>query len=441
MSNERDETRCCVVGGGPAGMMLGYLLARQNIPVVVLEKHRDFNRDFRGDTVHPSTLELLGELGILEEFLKLPHQELTSVSGIFGDFTFHGPDFRTLRTRCPFVVLVPQWDFLNFLADKARKFPSFRLLMEHEATDVLLDGERVAGVKVRSSEGDSEIRAHLVVACDGRHSTMRKAARLPVQELGVPIDVLWFRMSRHANDPEQLLGNVNYGSALILINRGDYFQAGLIIRKGSFEELKLAGLASFQERIEKIAPYLGNRPAEIQTWDQVKLLSVQINRLKTWYRPGLLCIGDAAHAMSPAGGVGINLAVQDAVAAANLLTIPLQHGKASPCALARVQRRREFPVRVTQALQVNAHKGFERAFRNIGPLKAPPQLRLAAHLPGVPWLLARVVGLGIRPEHIQDPAKLNRRSRRLRFAAGAAIVVCAAWLVKAQLRNSQCFEA
>jgi 2-polyprenyl-6-methoxyphenol hydroxylase-like FAD-dependent oxidoreductase len=254
--------------------------------------------------------------------------------------------------------------------------------------------------------------------------------------------VLWFRISRHTQDPEQLLGNVNYGSALILINRGDYFQAGLIIHKGSFEEMKRAGLPAFQERIQKIAPYLGDRPREIQGWDQVKLLSVQINRLNTWHRPGLLCIGDAAHAMSPAGGVGINLAIQDAIAAANLLTIPLQDGKVSECRLARVQRRREFPVRVMQALQVNAHRGFERAFRSSGPLKASWQLRLAARLPGLPWLLARVVGLGIRPEHIQDPAKSNAPNRPLRFAAAAAAVVaCAAWVVKLQVRTSQCFEA
>ena len=422
-------------------MMLGYLLALRDIPVIVLEKHRDFNRDFRGDTVHPSTLELMAELGLLEEFLKLPHQELTSVSGIFGDFRFQGPDFRTLPTRCKFIALVPQWDFLNFLADKARELPGFQLLMEHEATDLVFDGQRVAGVKLSSPEGSEKIRSHLVVACDGRHSTVRKAARLPIEEVGVPIDVLWFRISRHPNDPDQLLGNVNYGSGLILINRGEYFQAGLIIRKGSFEDLKCAGLPSFQRHIRKIAPYLRDRLREIESWEQVKLLSVQINRLKRWYLPGLLCLGDAAHAMSPAGGVGINLAIQDAVAAANLLTIPLREGKASECALSRVQRRREFPARVTQALQVNAHRAFQKVFENTGPLKAPWQLRLVSQLPGLPRLLARVIGIGIRPEHIQEPVKVNSPKRRLvRFAAGA-VVACAVVIVKAQVRNSQCLQA
>ncbi|MFL6447153.1 MAG: FAD-dependent oxidoreductase [Bryobacteraceae bacterium] len=404
MEIPRRETTCCIVGGGPSGMMLGYLLARHDIPVIVLEKHRDFNRDFRGDTVHPSTLEVMGEFDLLEDFLKVPHQELTSVGGVFGNFVFQGPDFRHLPTRCKFIALMPQWDFLNFLADKARRFRSFQLLMEHEATDLVSQGGQVVGVKVRTGDGTEEIRADLVIACDGRHSKMRAAAGLKVRELGVPIDVLWFRISRHGNDPEQLLGNVNYGRALVLINRGDYFQAGLIIHKGSFEDVKRAGLPSFQNEIRRIAPYLGDRPKEIQDWDQVKLLSVQINRLERWYRPGLLCIGDAAHAMSPAGGVGINLAIQDAVATANLLAEPLRQGRVAQRTVARVQCRREFPTRVTQTLQVNAHKGFEKVFKSSGALKAPWQLKLVARLPGLPHLLARMVGIGVRPEHVRDEA-------------------------------------
>ncbi len=279
------------------------------------------------------------------------------------------------RRVCKFIALIPQWDFLNFLAEKARKFPSFQLLLEHEAVDLIRNGERVVGVKVKSPDGVTEIRADLVFACDGRHSTIRSSAGLKVRELGVPIDVLWFRISRKTDDPEELLGNVNYGRALILINRGDYFQAGLIIRKGSFEQLKRAGIPSFQNEIRRIAPYLGNRSAEIQDWDQVKLLSVQINRLERWYQPGLLCIGDAAHAMSPAGGVGINLAIQDSVATANLLTTALCEGDITEPVLARVQRRREFPARVTQALQVAAHNGLEKVFENTGPVQAPVAIK------------------------------------------------------------------
>ena len=307
------NTTCCVVGGGPAGIMLGYLLARKGVRVTVLEKHQDFFRDFRGDTVHPSTLEVMHELGILQDFLRVPHQQLTSVGGVFGAFSFKAADFTRLPTHCKFVALMPQWDFLNFLSEKAKQLPGFELLMEHEAVDLLRDSGVIYGVRAKTPAGEAEVHANLVVACDGRHSIMRQAGGLEVHEYGVPIDVLWFHISRQANDPEQLLGNINYGKALVLINRADYFQAGLIIRKGSFDGIKARGLEEFHNSIRQIAPYLGDRPDEITDWDQVKLLTVQINRLRRWYRPGLLCIGDAAHAMSPAGGVGINLAIQDAV--------------------------------------------------------------------------------------------------------------------------------
>src|SRR3984957_11166554 len=314
---ESIRTTCCVVGGGPAGMMLGYLLARAGVQVTVLEKHADFLRDFRGDTVHPSTLEVMHELGLLDDFLKLPHQELKSTGGLVGDFMLRAADFSHLPTRCKFIALMPQWDFLNFLSARAMRFPGFQLRMQYEAVDLLRDGETIVGVKARSPNGPVYVQANLVVGCDGRHSTIRGAAGLQVQELGVPIDVLWFRVSRRAGDPEQVLGNINYGKALILINRGDYFQSGLIIRKGSFDQIKREGLDAFRETIARIAPYLGDRPEELKSWDQIKLLTVQINRLRKWLLPGLLCIGDAAHAMSPAGGVAINLAPQDAVATAN----------------------------------------------------------------------------------------------------------------------------
>jgi 2-polyprenyl-6-methoxyphenol hydroxylase-like FAD-dependent oxidoreductase len=390
------ETTCCVVGGGPAGIMLGYLLARAGVAVTVLEKHQDFFRDFRGDTVHPSTLEILRELGLLEDFLQVPHQQLTSIGGVVGDFRFEAADFRHLPTHCKFVALMPQWDFLDFLSSRAKKFPGFRLLMQHEAVGLVPEG-----VEARTPEGPLQIRARLVVGCDGRHSTIRQAANLEVLEFGVPIDVLWFRLSRKPDDPEQLLGNINYGKALILINRGDYFQSGLIIPKGSFERIQRDGLDAFREDISKIAPYLGDRVQELENWDRIKLLTVRINRLPRWHLPGLLCIGDAAHAMSPAGGVGINLAIQDAVATANLLAEHLRAGAVPEAALASVQQRREFPTRVTQFLQVNAHKAFAKIFDNPGPIKAPWQLRAAVRIPGIQRLIARAVGLGARPEHIQ----------------------------------------
>ena len=381
-------------------MMLGYLLARAGVPVIVLEKHNDFFRDFRGDTVHPSTLELMYELGLLADFLKVPHQQLTFVGGVIGDFSFRAADFQHVPTHCKFVALMPQWDFLNFVAAQAKKFACFSLLMQHEAVGLIRDGAQVTGVEVRTPGGPVQIRSSLVVGCDGRHSVTRQAAELELQEYGVPIDVLWFRISRHGGDPDQLLGNINYGRVLVLINRGDYFQAGLIVRKGSFEELKLGGLDAFRKILLQIAPYLGERVEELSDWDQIKLLSVQINRLRRWHRPGLLCIGDAAHAMSPAGGVGINLAIQDAVATANMLATPLKKNRATEATLAKVQKRRKFPTRLTQMLQINAHKVFRRVFETAGPMKAPWQLKAALHIPGVQRLIARIIGVGIRPEHM-----------------------------------------
>jgi 2-polyprenyl-6-methoxyphenol hydroxylase-like FAD-dependent oxidoreductase len=411
------RTSCCIVGGGPAGVMLGYLLARQGVAVTVLEKHADFFRDFRGDTVHPSTLDVMHELGLLEEFLKLPHQEITSAGALIGGYRVEGANFRHVPAHCKFIALMPQWDFLNFLSDHAKRFPSFQLRLQYEAVDLIRAGHTIAGVQARTPEGPVEILADLVVGCDGRHAMTREAAGLQAQEFGVPIDVLWFRISRRAGDPEQVLGNVNYGKALILIDRGDYFQAGLIIRKGSFEEIKQDGLNAFQNLIWRIAPYLGDRVAELQDWDQIKLLTVQINRLRKWHLPGLLCIGDAAHAMSPAGGVGINLAIQDAVAAANLLAEPLREGQVTEALLARVQQRREFPTRVTQMLQVNAHKAFERVFQTSGPFRVPWQVKVVSRAPGLQRLMGYVVGIGIRPEHVAGAAMPPGREWSLKKVA------------------------
>lgn len=405
MEPEMVETTCCVVGGGPAGMMLGYLLARRGIPVTVLEKHQDFFRDFRGDTVHPPTLEVLKELGLLDEFLKLPHQRVESAGVILGDSMFEVADFRHVPATCKFIALMPQWDFLNFLSSHAKKLPSFQLLMGHEATDLANHGKRITGVIAQNEGREVRIHAELVVGCDGRHSITRRAARLGIIEYGVPIDVLWFRISRSPEDPAQVLGNVNYGKALILINRSDYFQAGLIVPKGSFERLKARGLDAFRTDIRQIAPYLGQRVNELQEWDQIKVLTVQINRLACWHRPGLLCIGDAAHAMSPAGGVGINLAIQDAVAAANILAAPLQAHEVSQEVLAAVQRRRMFPTRMTQAVQSFAHQGFARVFENPGPLHAPWQFRAAMRIPGIHRVLGYAVGMGARPEHVRNEVR------------------------------------
>ena len=404
-------------------MMLGYLLARQGVAVTVLEKHQDFFRDFRGDTVHPSTLELFHELGLLEDFLKLPHQKLRSLGGVFGDFHFQAISFGHVPTRCKFVALMPQWDFLNFLSSEARKFPNFDLRMGYEATGLLRDASRITGVEAQTPEGPVQIQADLVVGCDGRHSTVRRAAGLEVLETGVPIDVLWFRISRHADDPDDLFGIVNYGRALVLINRGGYFQAGLIIRKDSFPQIKECGLNAFRETLAKLAPYLRGRAGDVESWEQIKLLTVQINRLQTWYRSGLLCIGDAAHAMSPAGGVGINLAVQDAVATANLLAQPLRDRSLSVSQLGMVQQRREFPARVTQFLQLKAHQGLVRTFSNPGPIAAPRQLKIALGIPGLPQVLGRVVGIGIRPEHVGGAPKRSASAMALGVGAAALTVV------------------
>jgi 2-polyprenyl-6-methoxyphenol hydroxylase-like FAD-dependent oxidoreductase len=399
----RESTTCCVAGGGPAGVMLGYLLARAGVHVVVLEKHKDFFRDFRGDTIHPSTLELMHELGLLEEFLKLPHQEVARVGGQFGDFAFTAADFSRLSTHCKFIALMPQWDFLNFLAEQGRRFQTFDLRMEHEAVDVLREDGRIRGLRVKTPAGMTEIEADLVVGCDGRQSTVRDMAGFEVMDFGAAVDALWFHISRKPDDPDSALGRIDYGQMLILINRSDYFQAGLIVRKGAFDAVKAAGLPAFHEQLLKIAPFLGERVEEIKDWEHVKLLSVQINRLRDWSKPGLLCIGDAAHAMSPAGGVGINYAIQDAVATANILAEALRGRKVTETLLTKVQERREFPVRIVQSLQARVHNASLNFLGRPEKAKAPWQMRAIFRIPGLQGIMARGVGMGVRPEHIHTP--------------------------------------
>jgi 2-polyprenyl-6-methoxyphenol hydroxylase-like FAD-dependent oxidoreductase len=399
------KTTCCIAGGGPAGMMLGFLLARAGVAVVVLEKHEDFLRDFRGDTVHPSTLELMHELGLLQEFLRVPHSAIREISLQIGDDHLVVGYFEHLPVHCKFIALMPQWDFLNFLADRARRYPGFDLRMRTEATDLLFDDGRVAGVRAKTPDGQIEIRADLTVGCDGRHSTLRERAGFSVENLRAPMDVMWFRISRKDNDPAGVAARVESGRMLVMLNRNDYWQCAYIIPKGTADEVKQVGLDEFRNSVGDLFPLLRDRLHEIDSWDKVKLLTVEVDRLQRWYRAGLICIGDAAHAMSPIGGVGINLAVQDAVAAANILAEPLRRGTVTIDTLKQVQQRREFPTRVTQRLQIIMQNNL------IGPALANKSKRPRAPLfmkmmqwPLLRRIPGRLLAYGVRPEHIHAPA-------------------------------------
>ena len=400
-----ERCTCCIVGGGPAGMMLGLLLARAGVDALVLEKHADFLRDFRGDTIHPSTLEVMHELGLLEEFLKLPHQEAREISAQVGDERVPVADFTHLPTRCKFVALMPQWDFLDFLAAKAARYPSFRLRMRAEAVGLVEEAGRVAGVEVMAAEGPIQIRADLVVGADGRRSVIRERAGLEVREFGAPMDVLWFRLSRRSDDPANLMGIFGSGRIFVLLNRDSYWQCGYVIAKGTIDAIRRQGIEAFRESVARIVPYVRDRVAELRSWDDVSLLTVRVDRLARWYRSGLLCIGDAAHAMSPVGGIGINLALQDAVATANLLAAPLREGRVTAEDLSRVQKRRELPTRVTQWFQVQVQK------RVIAPVlggaassRLPLPLQLLRRFAVLRRLPARLIGIGFRPEHVKSAA-------------------------------------
>jgi len=399
---DKVRVRCCIAGGGPAGIMLGLLLARAGVDVLVLEKHADFLRDFRGDTIHPSTLEVMQELGLLEDLLKLPHQQVPRLNGYVGGLALTLADFSHLPTQCRFIAFMPQWDFLNFLAEQSDFYPAFRLQMRAEVTGLIEEGGSIVGLRAATPDGPLEVRADLVVGADGRHSAVRALAGLKVEELGAPMDVLWLRLSRHPGDPEESTGRFDRGRIFVTLNRGAYWQCGFVIPKGSFEQLRERGLPAFRASIARIAPFAADRVDELCDWDSIKLLTVQVDRLSRWYRSGLLCIGDAAHAMSPIGGVGINLAIQDAVAAANLLAGPLRSGMLTSRDLQLVQERREWPTRITQRLQMFVQNRVIRRVLESGERLPPPRsVRLLGRFPLLRRIPARLIGIGIRPEHVR----------------------------------------
>jgi 2-polyprenyl-6-methoxyphenol hydroxylase-like FAD-dependent oxidoreductase len=402
--DEAIETRCCIAGGGPAGMMLAFLLARMGVEVVVLEKHADFLRDFRGDTIHPSTLDVVYELGLLDEFLRRPHQELLELAGQVGPDTVTIADFRHLPTRCKFLALMPQWDFLDFLKQHAQRYPTFRLIMEAEVDGLIEENGVVAGVRALTPRGLLDVRAGLVVGADGRHSVVRSCAGLAVTDLGAPMDVMWTRISRRLDDRAQTFGHVDRGRILVLLNRETYWQAAFVIAKGEAARIRERGLDAFREEIGRLEPSLRSRLQEIHDWKDVSLLTVTVDRLVQWSRAGLLCIGDAAHAMSPIGGVGINLAIQDAVAAANILGPTLAQRAPSASELQAVQRRRSFPTRATQRLQLTIQNNIiRRVLASAEALSLPWPLKLLRRWPILRRIPARIVGVGFRPEHVRTP--------------------------------------
>lgn len=401
-SPRKVTTRCCIVGGGPAGMMLGYLMGRAGIDTVVLEKHADFLRDFRGDTVHPSTMQVMSELGLLDDFLKRPHQKIAQMSGQFGDAMFHVADLSRLNTPAPYIAFMPQWEFLDFLAEKGAAFPNLKILRSTEAIDLLRDGSRIMGIAARDHDGAIDISADLTIGCDGRHSTLREKAGLVVEDIGAPIDVLWFRIAKAGGPADPAFLHAALGRLMVTIDRGDYWQCAYIIGKGQIEALKAKGLPAFRKAVVGMVPGLAASIDDVKSWDDVKLLTVAIDRLTKWSLPGLLCIGDAAHAMSPVGGVGINLAIQDAVATANILAAKLRDRAITDADLDAVRERRLFPAKVIQAAQVQVqNRVIGGALR--GELKPPGIIRLVNALPFLQRLVGRLLGMGVRPEHVTSP--------------------------------------
>ncbi len=404
MPNATVVTKCCIAGGGPAGMMLGFLLARAGVDVVVLEKHADFFRDFRGDTIHPSTLELMLELGLLDEFLKLPHQKVDRLTMQIGDERLRMIDLTHLPTHCKYIALMPQWDFLNFLAAHGKRYKTFDVRMQAEATDLIEEGGRVVGLRAKTPDGELTIRADLVVGADGRHSTVRDKAGFKSDDYGAPMDVLWFRLPRKETDESEPFGHIEAGAMMIMLNRGDYWQCAYVIPKGGIDRVTAEGLDAFRQRVVFMSPFLADRVGELTSFDDIKLLSVAVDRLRQWWRPGLICIGDAAHAMSPIGGVGVNMAVQDAVAAANRLAAPLKAGTAGDDDLRAIQQRRTFPVRVTQAIQLTMQKRIvSRALSTTQRPKPPLLFKLFELIPVLQRIPGRLLAVGVRPEHVHTP--------------------------------------
>jgi 2-polyprenyl-6-methoxyphenol hydroxylase-like FAD-dependent oxidoreductase len=414
------QTRCCIAGGGPAGMLLGLLLARMGVDTFVLEKHADFLRDFRGDTIHPSTLQIMDELGLLAEFLTRPHQEILDLTAQVGNQSVTLADFRHIPTHTKFLALMPQWDFLDFLKQHASRYPSFRVMMNAEVVDLIIEKGIVTGAVVNTPAGTLELRAPLTIAADGRHSIVRQKAHLNVINLGAPMDVLWMKLSRRPDDPAQTFGHADKGKILILLNRDKYWQCAYVIPKGEADRVKQQGLSSLRVSIVELEPFLHDRVYELRDWKDVSVLTVTVDRLSEWSRPGLLCIGDAAHAMSPIGGVGINLAIQDAVATANLLGPTLLHGfPPLPNQLRAVQRRRLFPTRVTQALQLAIqNKAIRKVLRSNDHLQLPLFFKLLHRFPVLRRIPARLIGVGFLPEHVRTAAVLPPEPLRRAHAAG-----------------------
>jgi 2-polyprenyl-6-methoxyphenol hydroxylase-like FAD-dependent oxidoreductase len=392
-------------------MMLGYLLARTGIETLVLEKHADFLRDFRGDTVHPSTLEVMHELGLLEEFLKRPHQQFSQVRARIGNEEIVLGDMSHLPTRCRFMVLMPQWDFLDFLAEQGRRYPRFHLRMQTEVSGLIEENGRIAGLRANTPAGTLEVRADLVVGADGRGSTVRDCSGLAVENVGAPMDALQMRLPKHPDDPAFFF-YTDRGKVLVTFDRGDYWQCGFSVPKGAASKMQAKGIEDFRAGIVEIAPFLRDRVTELRDWSDVKLLTVRVDRLRRWYRSGLVCIGDAAHAMSPVGGVGINLAIQDAVAAANIVARPLREGAVRTDDLAKIQRRRAFPTRLTQRVQALMQRQMGRGLFKPGPMRLPWPVRVLERTKLPRRIRTRFIAVGIRPEHVKTPDVSNSRTQR-----------------------------